>query len=197
MDDIKKWFFYTILGISLVLTVWFWSTIQFIFLLSIGLVFSLWGINLLDERKSYAFAASVIGFVLSLVILLNYTPILLTQMGQEDAPAIELNEEIEEEQGFFDKIFGGESEPGGPEDPSLLDQYLGWVIFCNAASILLSIGTIVTRKKTDHRISKNVEIDNGKTNQSPILNQTPRQQSDKSSLNYFLATVKRWFSDES
>lgn len=51
MDDIKKWFFYTTLGISLVLTVWFWSTIQFTSLLSIGLIFTLWGINLRDERK--------------------------------------------------------------------------------------------------------------------------------------------------
>ena len=197
MDDIKKWFFFTILGISLVLTVWFWSTIQFIFLLSIGLIFTLWGINLRDERKSYAFVTSVIGVVLSLVILLNYTPILVSQMGQEDAPATEIIEEAEEEQGFLDKIFGGESEPDVPEEPSLLDQYLGWVIFCNAASILLSIGTIVTRKKTDHRISENVGVDNGKTNQSSISTQTARQQSEKNSLSHLLTTVNRWFSDES
>lgn len=196
MDDIKNGLIFAILGISLFLTVWFWSTIQLIFLLSIGPIFTLWGLNLRQERKSNAFVASVIGVVLSLVILLNYTPILLSQMGHEYAPAAEVIEEREEEQGILDKIFKGKSEPDGPDEPSLLDQYLLLVILFNAGSIFLGIRTFVTQEKANRRIAGDVGDDNTNANPSFGTTQTPGQQNDKSNFNNFLTTINRWLSDK-
>ena len=195
MEKIKYSLLAVIGLIMLGFTCWYWSTIQFIFLLSIGLIFTFWGQGLRDERKSYALVPSVLGFVVSFVIVLNYTPILISQMGQEDAPAVEIIEEAEEDQGILDKIFGGESEPEEPEEPSLLDQNLGWVIIANAVSMILSIGTFVSRKKTGQQISKDSGVENSSLNQSSITSQTHGQKSNSGFYN-FLTTVNDWFANK-
>ncbi len=195
MEDIKYTLLAVLAGIMLILTTIFWSTIQFIFLLLIGVILTAWGMGLRDERKSYALVPSVLGFVVSFVIVLNYTPILISQMGQEDAPAVEIIEEAEEDQGILDKIFGGESESEQPEEPSLLDQNLGWVIFANAASMIFSIGTFASRKKTGQQISKDSGVENSSLNQSSITTQTHGQKRN-SGLNNFLITVNDWFANK-
>ena len=195
MEDIKYTLLAALAGIMLILTTIFWSTIQFIFLLLIGVILTAWGMGLRDERKSYALVPSVLGFVVSFVIVLNYTPILISQMGQEDTPAVEIIEEAEEDQGILDKIFGGESESEQPEEPSLLDQNLGWVIFANAASMIFSIGTFASRKKTGQQISKDSGVENSSLNQSSITTQTHGQKRN-SGLNNFLITVNDWFANK-
>ena len=195
MEDIKYTLLAVLAGIMLILTTIFWSTVQFIFLLLIGVILTAWGMGLRDERKSYALVPSVLGFVVSFVIVLNYTPILISQMGQEDAPAVEIIEEAEEDQGILDKIFGGESESEQPEEPSLLDQNLGWVIFANAASMIFSIGTFASRKKTGQQISKDSGVENSSLNQSSITTQTHGQKRN-SGLNNFLITVNDWFANK-
>jgi uncharacterized membrane protein len=186
MEDIKYTLLAALAGIMLILTTIFWSTVQFIFLLLIGVILTAWGMGLRDERKSYALVPSVLGFVVSFVIVLNYTPILISQMGQEDAPAVEIIEEAEEDQGILDKIFGGESEPEEPEEPSLLDQNLGWVIIANAVSMILSIGTFASRKKTGQQISKDSGVENSSLNQSSITSQTHGQKRNSGFHNFFV-----------
>ena len=198
MEDIKYTFLAALAVIMLILTTIFWSTVQFIFLLLIGVILTAWGMGLRDERKSYALVPSVLGFVVSFVIVLNYTPILISQMGQEDAPAVEIIEETEEDQGILDKIFGGESEPEEPEEPeepSLLDQNLGWVIIANAVSMILSIGTFASRKKTGQQISKDSGVENSSLNQSSITSQTHGQKRNGGFYN-FVTTVNDWFANK-
>jgi hypothetical protein len=199
MYDIKKGFdvklaiFVAILLVLLGFTLAYWSTIQLIFLLAVGPIFTFWGTNLREERKSYAFVASVIGFVLSLVILLNYSPALISQLKQEDAPTVEVIEEAEEDQGIFNKIFGSESEQDVPDEPSLLDQYLWLVILCNAIGMIQSVRTFVSREKTDQRIAEDFAVDNSNATQSSVLTEIPEQEKDKSDFSDFLTNVGRWF----
>ena len=114
-------------------TIFLWSTIKLIFLSSIGYIFTYIAIKYRAEGRNFL-VASVIGLIVSFVILVQFSTPLIAELGKSEAPVIEV---LEEDQNMFERMLSKLEEPDEPDEPTLFEKYTPLVIIFNIINLFM------------------------------------------------------------
>lgn len=141
-------------GILLFITIFFWSTIKLVFLSAIGYIFTYLAIKYRAEGRNFL-VVSVIGLILSFIILVQFSTPIVSQLGETQAQVTEV---VEENQNMFERLWSKLEEPAEPEEPSFFEKYIPIVIIFNAINLVLIVLTVFTSQEAFMKSAKQFNV---------------------------------------
>ena len=131
-------------SILLIMTIVLWSTIKLVFLSAIGYIFTYLAIKYRAEGRNFL-VVSVIGLIVSFIILVQFSAPLISEMGKAETPVTEV---IEEGENMFERLLSKLDEPEEQKEPTLFEKYTPLIIIFNTINLLLLTLAVFTSQET-------------------------------------------------